>query len=318
MLDKLGPKLDDRDLSVPGGGRTTLELLHDLAVKGPDAEARKAGLTSAKMLPQLIEQLDNPGLIHQSRFGTCAATTVQYYMATNHPAEYARMTVDLLSKGTFQTSSGVVYARDPGSLTRDKTDTRKDIDRILQTTIMDQEDAFGVVKGSYDPRTDKHSTGNSGMYTETISRVMNELSATTGQATHYDNPYKYDAAAKQYVVDAEGKLVQDPEKVTRMLDSIKGWLEKGTETYVSLKWDISGKSIHGYHALLVTKVEGDYIHLRNPWGKGDTKAQVDAGMGPAREILDNQGNVRMKLSDFTSVLNGAAMPYQVAAAGNQV
>jgi len=318
LLDQLGSKLDDRDLSVPGGGRTTLELLHDLAVKGPDAEALKAGLTSARMLPQLIEQLANPGLIHQSLFGTCAATTVQYYLATNHPAEYARMTVDLLSKGTFQTSSGVVYARDPGSLAIDAAGTRKDIDRILQTTIMDQEDAHGIVKGSYDPRTDKHANGVSGMHTVTISRVMSELAATTGQATYYDNPYKYDAEARKYVVDAAGKLIQDPEKVTRLLDNIKGWLDKGTETYVALKWDISGQSIHGYHALLVTKVEGDYIHLRNPWGKDETKTMVDRGMGPAREILDDQGNVRMKLSDFTAVLESAAMPYQVAAAGNQV
>lgn len=67
-----------------------------------------------------------------------------------------------------------------------------------------------------------------------------------------------------------------------------------------MRWDITGSTQHGYHALLVTKVENGQVYMRNPWGSGDNSGT--AAYGPPREVLDNQGSIRLAQVDFLNCM----------------
>ena len=292
-LESIRAMLGQPDL---GGQTTLLQHLNDLATRGVDASVRAAGLTTRVLLGQLVAELANPGLIRQGNKGTCAATTVQYYMALNHPAEYARVARELLTQGQTTTASGVVYRRDDTSIARDNNPSRLDLDRIVQVAFMDQDNANGRVLGGYDNARDLQSDGKGGMYTASTVRILQELTAgSQGNFNLLESGWTWDGSQWQL----------DPASKQPLLDGIQRSLARGVESPVALKWDTTGSTIHSSHALLVTKVQDGQVYLRNPWGGGDN---VNSAMhGPPREVLDASGNIRMTLAEFTANLQGAGV-----------
>lgn len=280
-FDALGPRLARLDLSLPPNGpNSTLRHLHRLATRGLDAEAAQAGLNTGEMLGQIVETLANPGLIRQGNRGTCAATTAQYFMAINHPAEYVRLVSDLLTEGRTRTAGGREYLRDPGSLARDNNPLRRDVDRIIQVTLMDQRSVDGRGRGTYDNATDEHATGLSGLPQRTVTDILNEM---TGREGYFANR-SYNPSA----------LVEDMRRP----------LARGVEIPVMLRWDPNPESRDSLHELLVTRIEGEFVYMRNPWGAVETGGRN----GPPREVVGDAGEIRMTMNDFRAHLHAASIP----------
>jgi hypothetical protein len=292
-LESIRAMLDQLDL---GGQTTLLQHLNDLATSGVDAAVQAAGLSTGVLLHQLVVELANPGVIRQGNKGTCAATTVQYYMALNHPAEYVRVAKELLTQGQTTTASGVVYRRDDTSIARDDNSVRMPLDRIVQVAFMDQDNANGRVLGGYDNALDLQSDGKRGMYMASTVRILQELTAgSQGTFNLLESDWNWDGSQWQ----------PDPASKQPLLDGIQRSLARGVESPVGLRWNTTGSTIHSYHALLVTKVQDGQVYLRNPWGGGD--GMNTARLGPPREVLDASGNIRMTLAEFTANLQSAGV-----------
>lgn len=76
-------------------------------------------------------------------------------------------------------------------------------------------------------------------------------------------------------------------------------LKENKTTYVSMNWSKDPSTGHSFHALSIVDMKDGYVYLRNPWGSAE-QGQPD---GPAREVLDSDGNIRMTLSEFHQRLN---------------
>lgn len=265
VLDKLGEKLDQKDLS---GKKTTLDHLYDMAEKGVDSRLPRLGISTGEILGNLVQELDEPGIIHQADRGTCAATTVQYYMASNHPAEYARLVSDLVCEGEAQMASGNKLLLDPGSLARDNS-TRNHVDRMFQTAAMDRSEL-----GDYNNATDRRANGSSGLTQDDVTKLMNDV--TNGR----------DGAFQTVKGNSDAIVARIAQSTAR-----------GIEVPVGMKWAISG--MHTGHEMLVTKIEGDKVYLRNPWGRDEDGS---AAMGPRRQVLNDNGDIVMSRADFQANL----------------
>jgi len=266
-FDKLGSKLDDKDLTT---GKTTLDHLYDLAKNGVDRTMQANGIDTAKWLGGLVYELNDPGQIHQSNRGTCAATTTEYYMAINHPAEFARLVSEMGQKGSTTMAGGGTLTRVPDSLPRDNT-TRTAVDRVFQSALMNTSEF-----GRYSNLTDSHSgTGASGMSQDDVTRLMNNL--TAGQ----DGTFR--------TVDGND---------SSLISSIAACCAKGIEVPVGLSWQNLGAD---GHELLVTQIDTSrgLVYLRNPWGTDEIGSQAG---GPARQVLDGIGDFAMTLRDFQNRL----------------
>lgn len=267
---QLASKLDLKDLKT---GKTLLDHLTELVDRGVDAAMRAVGITTGSVVSQLVQQLASPGRIRQDNRGTCAPTTAEYYMATQQPAEYARLAAGLMMGDRVQMASGATLVRDPGSVARDNSQ-RSDIDRIFQVALMDRSEL-----GDYDNRTDAHVTGAGGATQDDVTRWMNDLTAGregTFRTTNFTDP--------------------------QMMAKLQASLQRGVEVPVGLNWSQYGRDAG--HELLVTKIENGQVYLRNPWGVQETGSP---GSGPNRRVLDNQGDIVMSLAEFQSRLAFASV-----------
>jgi len=260
-FDSIVGMLGRKDLKT---GQTLLDHLARFASQGVDARASQAGLTTGQVLGELVMELAHPGLINQSNRGTCAAATAQYYMAINHPAEYARLVTDLMTTGQSTTAGGAVYRRDDGSMRRDDS-TRNAVDRVMQSTLMDQSS-----QGDYDNATDRRANGSGGMSAEDMTAVLRDLTGGT-----------------------DGNMRTVPGNNSVVIQRIAASTARGIEVPVGLDWSQSG--MHAKHALLVTGIENGYVTLRNPWGAGE---RGTAHNGPARQVISGTGDIRMTLAEF--------------------
>lgn len=76
--------------------------------------------------------------------------------------------------------------------------------------------------------------------------------------------------------------------------AIKRNIQDKRTTYVAMNWSKDPATGHSSHALAVVDIRDGYVYLRNPWGSGE-QGQAD---GPKREVLDQEGNIRMTLEEF--------------------
>jgi len=260
-FDQLGAKLDDKDLKT---GKTLLENLYDVAKNGVDNLLLGHGVTKSAVLNDLVSEIADPGLIHQGDHGTCAATTLQYMVAKQHPSEFARLVGGLMNGGNVSMAGGSQLSRDYSSLDQDSGD-RNEIDRIFQTAEMQQSEL-----GSYDNRSDVHSDGLQGLTQNDVTNLANQL--TAGRDGQFQTRYGNDNG---------------------IISRIQQDTAAGREIPVGLKWSQNGRDAQ--HELLVTKIENGMVYLRNPWGKDENG---NPNNGPSRQLQDGEGDIVMPLSEF--------------------
>jgi hypothetical protein len=138
-------------------------LIQNLATMSDMDVPADAPYTAQDILSQTISHVSDPDTINQSIKNTCGAATVQYVLAKDDPAEYARVVAGLTGvSGQVQLQSGVVTDRVPDSLGRcDGTwmpekpgQGRDDVERIVQAAFQDH--GFDP-RGVYSNVTDKFS-----------------------------------------------------------------------------------------------------------------------------------------------------------------
>lgn len=264
-LDLLGGKLDDRDLKT---GKTLLDNLFEIAKNGVDSTLQAHGVTTEKIVGGLVLEIGDAGNICQGNHGTCGATSVEYLMATNYPAEFARLVGQLANGGRATMANGGSLTRVADSIANENSG-RTAVDRLFQSAAMNNSEM-----GAYSDRTDTHASGGGGLTQDDVTNLVEGMSKVD-----YRTVYGNDAG---------------------VLALIQRATQQGQEVPVGLNWAGAGG-----HELLVTKMENGQVYLRNPWGSNETGSPFN---GPQRQLLDNKGNVVMTQAEFQRYLISSSVP----------
>ena len=272
-LDSLGPLLQTKDIA---GKNTMLDHLANLARNDVHPSLAEAGLTKQTVLSQLVRELKDYGLEHQSYNNTCAPTACQLYMTKYHPTEFTRHMTGLAKDGQVDMVGGGTLKLEPSSIKPDGRGDRSDIDRLYENSVLDT-----FMNGRYDNAKDEFFNGAHGLPEDDVTRFLN---AATGGV---DGKFR--------TVNADG------ETIARMAQPVT---DKGMGVLVAMKWPMPSEP-NAAHELLVQKVQPSEVDLHNPWGK-DEHAQP--GQGPARRVLDNEGSIAMDRSVFDQYAYSASIP----------
>ncbi|MBT9582315.1 DnaJ domain-containing protein [bacterium] len=264
---------------VDDSGATVVDNLARL-----DGQQMAKGLTNRGVMDEVLETVTKPGVIHQDTKGSCTVTTLEYLHVKKDPSHFIKTVGDLTSEsGETTLKNGERIIRNPTGLKADGT-SRSGIDRIYQSTMMD----YGG-GGHYDNIKDGHIMANgkssgSGLYAKGYSKVEDGVLGGQWENRAFDKVNGGTAAREAFE------------------SQVNKAAEAGEHVPISMKFANNAEDMHSNHMLSVYKTDDEFVYMRNPWGKGDKGSLLNGG--PTREMLDNQGNFRMKKSDFYDRLNG--------------
>lgn len=225
-------------------GKNLLQTLAKLAA--PKTELAK-GIDRQDLIGQLVRELATPSAINQHGKGTCTVTSMQIMMATEHPAEYARIVAGLASpEGTVKLADGSTLVREPGTEKNDYSG-RSIPSRLWQPALMEYANGATV---DYDNLKDQHSdTGRSGLSEDRIDKAMDALLGKNVATLN----------------------VQD-EGLAAVMQEIGRSSEAGHGVPVAMQWGEAGPdgSYAKSHEILVTKIEDGRVYFTNPQGHEDS------------------------------------------------
>lgn len=265
--------------TLTGGSRSTsggtlLDSLHDVSTR-PTLE----GLDAKGLVSDLVQEVSLPASIAQESYGTCTVTTVQVKLARENPAEYARLVGGLASpEGKVNLANGDAVVRDPGSEEPqyDKAKRMMPDGKIVEVDVLDERTAssrlfqaafmeYGLGEGvDYDPVKDE-ATDPTQMGAGLVHRTMAGLSGAKVDTLL--------APSYRGYADDGAKQVDTGALVNRLADETG----KGNSVPVGIAWgeaDESGR-FHGFHAVDVSKVDGDRVYFNNPWGKEESMTREE-------------------------------------------
>ena len=271
-------------------GRSLLANLTVLAKLAPPAGAP---YTAGEILAQAIAHVADPAVIAQGNRNTCGATTVQYVLATEQPAEYVRLVAGLAGAGKATLRGGQAMALPADGVPRDDT-SRDDVERLVQTAFQNY---GGDFRGTYSNATDRttHAEnaggGLKGFLRRTLGRAVDwgvglveggvgvsagklaELYAdTTGRPARLvgDLPggvflapgfVRGDVWAAVAKAAGAGRAVP-VDLVLEGLEDTPGAQDDTPFRQALGNYPTQMRS----HMVLVTKIEAGRVHYRNPWG----------------------------------------------------
>lgn len=235
------------------GGQDLLETLDRLACS-PVAP----GLDRPTLVRDLIREIATPTAISQQFHGTCSVTSLQIKMATENPAEYARIVGGLASpEGRVRLASGATLSRlagteHGGSITQvhaDGTratalDPRTPSSRLWQAALTQFSYGFSA---TYDNATDRVVRGQATPGSESLSRAMGALS---GQAPEVAHDWKLD-----HGVVADGR--ED------LIARIQAEASPDHPVPVAMLY---GEAPAFGHEVLVDQFKDGQVRFTNPWG----------------------------------------------------
>lgn len=272
--------LQDKDKN----GQTLLSNLHAIATGKLDPSLEANGVHREDLLSSIMQEAGRPGEINQSSKGTCTVTSMQYMLCKEDPAEYVRLMRGLLSpSGEVKMRNGDTLKRDAGSVPQDTAWDRSASERIFQAAMME----YSNGKLNYDNGKDK-STGKENVFLWFDKKVnKGGLSADEqerGLQALFGRDFKqFTGLTPKMSVDVLKKL-------------------SGQNLLMDLKWGDGG------HAVTFTKIEGDRVYFRNPWGAtGDAKGTTYDH--PPRQLEDPATRLEsMSLKDFEKVFKRVFIP----------
>lgn len=273
-----------RDLE---GGASLLVHLDRLA-----RQTLAPGVDRRFLLSSVVQQVANPGEISQGGRGTCTVTTVEYMVAKQAPAEYARIIADLATgDGTVRLASGKFARRVPDSTGADDSG-RTEASRLFEAAMMD----FGNGLLSYSNKTDKNGIGaktflpgglSNGQTTRVVNAVLDE---------HYRS------------IDAVPLLQSVPFTSLghgQLMRKLGAALAQGQMVPMGLDWRGEKEWKPSGHEVLALKIENGRVYYRNPWGNSDAPgAEVGGPDSPRRRIEDRNGLESMTLAELEARITG--------------
>jgi hypothetical protein len=115
-----------------GEGRTLLENLYDMSQQKFTPELKKQDI-----IEQTVSHLARPENVRQRKQASCAAATLQYIQAREHPADYTKTIAGLTGKeGKVDLGYGDIIETNQTALEKDKS-KRDDVCRVYQASAMD-------------------------------------------------------------------------------------------------------------------------------------------------------------------------------------
>lgn len=290
------------DGKLPGApdrvGGSLLAGLAGLTAPGATHDA----LPAAALIADLVQEIHLPSAISQQEAATCTATTLQILLARSAPAEYVRLVAGLAGPaGTARLANGDMLVREPGTeralpfLTTDQgqevetADTRSGPARLFQGAVME----YANGEAGYDPQRERHTNGRSGMAPDMLARALAglgrppakihdltegtearaaEVSRLLAAARAEKDPAKAAELSVQAMAGYEAITKEVADRRQAMLDDVTAALARGEAVPIGVSgWrgvEVAPGDLRyvGAHALLATRVEGDFIHYVNPHG----------------------------------------------------
>ncbi len=210
------------------------------------------------------EAVDPPGQLNQGAAGTCAATSVQTYVALRNPAEYARWCryiLDRRSRHRVRLANGDHMRANPEAF--DVATWRNVLggqlsgnwqmilgrtysERGIQAALMD----YGNYRMRYDPERDRFvnwlgQVSSSGLWEFEISRVIEAV---------FNEPWKFDFGG--------GTLNSAPNSnaADNLITHFQGG---GLPVIITMLWGTAA------HAVLGLRIENNRVIFRNPQYRGN-------------------------------------------------
>ena len=261
-------------LKTHGIGKNAPTLLDELdrLTSAPMTDARlrdSSGqpVTPAQYSESLLQELSAPdNFVNQSNRGTCTTTSISHKLATQNPAEYARIATDLALTGQSKLANGAPINVPGVSAWLEDSSSRSHSERLIQSSLMNYArpgktyvNNQGVQSKSLDGWADRPGGG---LYPDEESRVMRGI---------FNKPYEaYNGAG----IFGSKKDI---------MNKIRGELGAGaSHVSVDIKWGGGG------HAVEVTKIENGRVYFRNPHGPDDVSdSGTIQGTVANRTVKDN-------------------------------
>lgn len=267
--------------------RTILRSLERIA--DPDQELARSELNEpghrAELLNSLVTEITQSAETHQGIAASCVATTFAIRMQREDPAEYARIVAGLSVDGQVTMQGGDTMTLYQGGAfipdrSRSPFDARSISASVFQNSAMNFVSQHRDPGSSYDNETGM-TTGPGGryvgMYQDQGQYLHNQLFGTGSHRIDTSN----------------GRGSTSPAELTNQIAASLPDQPGGVP--VELTWATNGAHVN--HEVLVTRIEGDRVYLRNPH-------QTDDGMGPEQHQAEN-GEVWISRSEFEARLQSA-------------
>jgi hypothetical protein len=268
-------------LDVDAHGHTLLENLKTmhLQLEALPASVKKQGLDPMMTMLASLSELTDPGQINQGNRGTCTATSLQYQLVKENPAEYARLLIGLMSAdGKVQLRNGDWMSRVTDSIATDDNYGRSESERLFQAAVMN----YG--RAGYSNATG----GGTGLEMQQVNRASEGL---FGGKFHV-----FDGADPNPVKAMFEKKSQSAARVLQKFRERSGQL-----TITALRW-----SPKFAHAVAVEGIRGDRVFYRNPWGKDFQPDSAEGG--PPSRRPENDGLESISVADFIRLFDSAVVP----------
>jgi hypothetical protein len=270
-----------------------------------------------------MQEIQNPaGTINQHNRGTCAATTVQYNVAIDMFAEYARIAAGLASpSGSVQLANGETMNRVPDSLAQDDS-VRSPSERLIQSAFMDFANGTLTYRNNAggSGQATETTNGRDGSFTEDGTReaglVAGEsrrlLSAVTGRewqsnTTYASHRLERDASGFRRAMTGIYDLLPSAGPIDFrdpfVTVALRHQADPNARTPVGMDWGGGG------HAVTVERIADGRVYFRNPWG---AQPEIAAGTmlnDPPRRMEDpSRGVASMTIEDFRARVRSAIVP----------
>jgi len=309
VLDR---KIDGKPaITSTGYGKTgtLLDQMNRLSTTNLDARLTTtagAAIDRKQVTEQLLQEVANPDFyINQGNRGTCTVTATTHRLASQNPAEYARLVTDLATSGQSKLANGDTITVPGTDSWQQDNGTRSHGERLLQSSLMayarpgktyqnwnagpdgvrgNADDGFPDPTNPANRSIDGYPDRNgSGLVPDELNRVLTGIHGK-----------KFEAYEKSYNFQDDSK-----DRMEKLQDQLKSG---NKPTHIDISWGTGGA-----HALEVEKIEGGRVYFRNPWGGGNIgatgttngSAANNTGSGPTRKVEDgNRGMESMTEADF--------------------
>lgn len=258
-----------------GAQATLLDSLERLAQGGnphPDA------------LNSTLQELADPDRqINQGpRSSLCTTAALSHTLATDHPAEYARLVADLALTGRAQLADGTTVSAPDDGVVRDTSTGRSPSETLLQNALYER----GRELPNYNARADDPAMfsrrGEEGLFTHQQAQVMRSV---LGRPVRITQPVLAGG-----MVDTSG-----------VMRSAERALASGQRVHANVLVTAQGQRTG--HAVEILRTDREYVYYRDPMGRD--AAQANAGIHPPSEVSGDAstGIRRMRRGDFEDTVN---------------
>ncbi|KAF0244838.1 MAG: hypothetical protein FD180_2140 [Planctomycetota bacterium] len=135
------------------------------------------GLDRRELVRGVLRELLDPGHVDQKSWSTCAAATVQLWLALREPSEYARLVAGLASYNGRVHLAGGPFLQRHGESVRPDQSGRTPSSRLLQSAFMDFANGDDRYSNATDQSTRDEGPAYAGLYPDQFDVLIEAVTA---------------------------------------------------------------------------------------------------------------------------------------------